>query len=138
MSNGRIIGGCPGECLGGQGAAGCQHGVPTIGGDLGQNKSIIIRAYDNRDAVMILGGSADHGGTTHINVLDGFVPVRMFCHGCFKGIKVDYQQINVAYVMRGLGRLMRGVAANAQKPAMDLGVQGFYPPIHDLGKARDV
>ena len=94
IGNRRIIGGSPSIHLGSQRTSQLKCGA-TFLADLISNLLIICRINNNGDALMILGGTAQHGRTTNINIFNGLLKadVRLGNRG-FEWIKVDHHEIN--------------------------------------------
>ena len=87
---------------------------------------------------MVLGGCADHGGPADVDILDTILFGRPARHRRLKGIKTDHQQVDRRYAMCQHGRLMLGILADRQQPAVDIRMQGFDPPVHHFWKAGEV
>ena len=53
-------------------------------------------------------------------------------------IEVDHQEIDGRDVVRDHRRLMRGIGANREQPAVDARMQRLQPPVHHLGKSGEL
>ena len=53
-------------------------------------------------------------------------------------IEIDDEQVDRRDVVGEHRRLVLGIVADRQQPAMDLRVQGLDPPVHHLGKAGEI
>jgi hypothetical protein len=84
---------------------------------------------------VVLGSGTDHGRTADIDGLDAGGEGCPLGHGGLERIKVDDQEIDGGDAMRLGRRLVLGIAANRQQPAMHPGVQRLEPTIHHLRKA---
>ena len=104
---------------------------------LGEQGRVIGGVDDDRDIGMIFRRGADHGGAADVDILNAIVVVRAFGDGRFERIEIDHQQIDRFDAVRLHGARMIGVAANAQEPAMHLGVKRFDAAVHHLGEAGD-
>ena len=132
-----VVRGVP-EHLGGQLSSGFQDGVSVLL-DLFLDDRVISRIHHHRNGLVILGGTAQHARPADIDVLDGqFRSAVGLRNGLLKRVQVDHHEINrrnpmlVCLISMGLQVLP------LQKPSVHLGMQGFYPAIHHLGKSRVV
>ncbi len=104
----------------------------------GEEAVIVGRVGENADIGVVLGAGADHGRAANVDILDDRGLVGARGDGLREGVEVDHEKVDARNAVLVHGRLMGGVGAHAQKPAMDAGVQRLHAPVHDLGKAGDV
>ncbi len=101
--------------------------------------ALVIVGIDNHsDVGVVLGRRADHRGPADVDVLDRLRVGGVLGDGCLERIEVDHHQVDGADPMLVHRRLVRGVVAHGEEPAMHLGVQRFDPAVHHLGKAREI
>ena len=135
----RVVGGGSLVDLHLQAATGGKRGAATSLVHLGQDGVVVSRVRDDGDARGVLGGRAQHGGATDVDVLDG---VRKGDLGVGDGllelVQVDDDQVDqLNAVLSGLLHVLLGVAAGQQR-AVNLGVQGLDAAVHHLGIAREL
>ncbi len=87
---------------------------------------------------VVLGRGADHGGPADIDVFHAVIIARARGDGRLEGVEVDDDQVDGADVMGVHCGTVLGIVAPGEDPAVDFRVQGFHPPVHDLGEARMV
>ena len=106
----------------------------VIVGHCGHDRVIIRRIGDDGDAFMVLGGGPDQRRSADIDVFDAGLEIAAAGDSRFERIKVDHYQIDGRDAVRFHGGHMRRVGAACEYAAMDQRMQGFDPPIHDLGE----
>ncbi len=119
---------------------------------LGQDGIIVGRIGNDGNARGVLGGRAQHGGATDVDVLDGIREGDLGVgDGLLELVQVDDDQVDqLNAVLSGLLHVLLGIAAGQQRAvnlgvqglnaavhrAVNLGVQGLNAAVHHLGIAR--
>ena len=100
-----------------------------------KHRVVFGRIDHHGDIAMVLGPGADHRRSADVDILDDRRGVGAAGQRLLERIEVGDQHIDAgnAVGLHGLGML--GIVANSQEPAMDTGMQGLHPAVHDLGKA---
>ena len=127
-----VIGCGPGVGLGREGAAQVGRERPLVGVE-GRNHVVIVARI--RDHGVVLGGRADHRRAADIDILDTVFVTGARGDGGLEGVEVDDDQVDRPDPVFGHCGLILGMVASGEDAAMDLGVQGLDPPVHDLGEA---
>ena len=106
---------------------------------LGQDGVVVGRVGDDSDARGVLGGRAQHGGATNVDVLDGVREGDLGVgDGLLELVQVDDHQVDhLNAVLSGLLHVLLGIAAGQQR-AVNLGVQRLDAAVHHLGIAREL
>ena len=100
-----------------------------------QYTAIVFRLDDNADIGVILGAGADHGRAADIDVFNGvFQAAAFLCHGGFKGVEVDHDQVDRVDAV-DLHNTVINTAA-AENAAVNLRMQRLDAAVHDFRKAR--
>ena len=122
-----------------QTATGGKRGATAGLVHLGQDGIVVGRVGDDGDARGVLGGRAQHGRTTDIDVLDGVREGDLGVgDGLLELVQVDDDQVNqLNAVLSGLLHVLLGIAAGKQR-AVNLGVQRLNAAVHHLGIAREL
>jgi hypothetical protein len=81
---------------------------------------------------VVLGRGADQRRPADVDLLDAGLAPGARLHGLAEGIEIAHHQIDRRDPVRRHGRLIGLQGAAAQDPAVDLGVQGLDPAVHDL------
>jgi len=103
-----------------------------------QNKPVVSTVGDNCYRFVVLGCTAKHRGTANINIFYGIFEGDVgFCHGCFKGVEINNNQINKIDAVLLCLAAMVSILPNCKKTSVYFGMQGFYPSIHDFGESGD-
>ena len=132
LADRRVIGGGQRIGLGGEGAA-------LLQGSLAPGHSGVIRGVgDDSDMGVVLGSGAHHAGAADVDILDDLVAGATLGDRLHEGVEVHHHQIDRADVMLGHGGQMLGIIAHGQQAAVHLGMQGFHPAVHHLGKAGEI
>ena len=106
--------------------------------DSGDNLGVIRRVDDDSDVVVILGRSANHRGTSDIDVFDNRRGFSAAGHRGGKGIQVDDNEVKGfdAQFLKLLG--VRVVSQISQDSAVDCGVECFDSSVEGLRETRDL
>ena len=91
------------------------------------------------DAVVVLGGGADHGGAADVDLLDAGGEVGAAGEGGLERVEVDHHEVDRRRI-RCCSRVgdVVGVVAAGEDAAVDGRVQGLDPAVQDLGRAGDL
>ena len=112
----------------------CGKAAAACGPQLGQQRRIVGRVNQHRDGLMVLGRTAQHGRTSDVDVLDGFVIAAVSARdSAGKRIEVDHQQVDGCYAVFGHHGFVD--AAPTQQAAVYARMQRLDASAHDLGKA---
>ena len=135
----RVVGGGGLVDLHLQATTGGTRGAATGLAHLGQDGIIVGRVGDDGNARGVLGGRAQHGGATDVDVLDGIRKGDLGVgDGLLELVQVDDDQVDqLNAVLSRLLHVLLGIAAGQQR-AMNLGVQGLNAAVHHLGIAREL
>lgn len=84
---------------------------------LGQNGIVVSRVRDDGNARGVLGGRAQHGGATDVDVLDGIREGDLGVgDGLLELVQVDDDQVDqLNTVLSGLLHVLLGIAAGQQR-----------------------
>ena len=137
FGNRAVIGRRVTKSLGRQRPSEATRRLAVVGIEFGEKCRIIAGVDDDADALMVLGGRAQHRRTADVDVLDDFVETRTTRERFAEGVEIADEKVDWRDVMRQQRRLMLGIAAHRQKAAMHLRVEGFHATVHHLRKARD-
>ena len=137
--DGRVVGGGGLVDLHLQATTGGKRGAATGLVHLGQDGIIVGRIGNDGNARGVLGGRAQHGGATDVDVLDGVREGDLGVgDGLLELVQVDDDQVDqLNAVLSRLLHVLLGIAAGQQR-AMNLGVQGLNAAVHHLGIAREL
>ena len=119
----RVVGGGGLVDLHLQATTGGKRGAATGLAHLGQDGIIVGRVGDDGNARGVLGGRAQHGGATDVDVLDGIRKGDLGVgDGLLELVQVDDDQVDqLNAVLGGLLHVLLGIAAGQQR-AVNLGV----------------
>ena len=134
--HGGVVGGGVGEGLGGQAAAGGQGEAALAHG--GGDVVVALGAGDHGDGRVVLGGGAQHGGATDIDLLDAGVEGGAGGDGVGEGVEVDDDQVDGGHPQGGQLVEVVGLAAVGEDAGVDGRVEGLDPPLEALGEAGDL
>ena len=98
-----------------------------------ENHRVIGRIAHHGHRVVVLGGRAQHGRATDIDMLDGVGKGHIGRgNGLLKLVQVNRHEVNhLDIVLAGLSHVLLGVTT-AQQGAVHLGVQRLHATIHHL------
>src|SRR5712691_7047025 len=106
--------------------------------ELGSDAIVIGGIGYYGDALKILGGGAQHGGTADVDVFDELFRGEFLLGGSsFKGIQVDDDEVNRGDAVLGGLLLIFGMIAAKQQPAMHFGVQSLHAPAEPFRELQD-
>ena len=121
--------------LRGESGAQRQRGLAVMRRQLFQQGGVVGRIYDDRYGVVVLGRGAQHGGAANVDVLDRLGVATVRARNSFsKRIKIDHQEVDGRDLMKRHHRVVHSAAP--EQAAVNLRMQRFDTPIHDLRKAR--
>ena len=104
--------------------------------DLVRHLGIVHGIHHHGHAVMVLGGAAQHRGTTNVDVLDGVVEGGVGPRDrLLEGVQVDDYQVEGLDPVLPDGGFVRGIAAQIQEAAVDFRVQRLHPAIEHFREA---
>ena len=132
----RVIRGGPRIGLGRKLAAQGQRRGALVRPQLGDHRGVVGRIDNDGHEIMVLGRGADQRRPADVDVLDARREVRPARHRGLEGIEVRHHEIDARDLVVDHRLLVSGVGAPRQDAAMDRGLQGLHPAVHDLGKAR--
>ena len=91
----------------------------TAGLELGNHTGVLRSVGEHRHVFPILGRAAYHGRAAYVDVLDGiFQRATGLCHGRFKGVQIDHQQVDGVDLVLGQSGHVRGQFAARQQAAV--------------------
>src|SRR5438132_1223372 len=101
-----------------------------------QHGPVIRRVHYDRHVRVVFGSRAQHGRPADVAGLDRLVErAARLVDRRFEGIEVDHHHVDRPDpVALHLGDML-GVAAAAQQPPVDLGMERLDPPVQNLGRA---
>ena len=105
---------------------------------LRQHLGIVLHIDDDAHKGVVLRRRADHRRAADVDILDAIVIAAALGDGFFKRVQVHHQQVDHPDPMFGSGRLMPGIVAQRQKPAMHDRMQRLDAAVHHLGEAGDL
>ena len=136
VGDGAVVGVGGLEHLEGQFHAGLARGGAAVGAHLGKDALIGIGVGNHGDALEVLRGAAQHGGTADVDVLDAGAEVRAGLDRLLERIQVhDHHVDHLDAVLCRLGHVL-GVVALGQQAAVHHGMQGLHATVHHLGELR--
>jgi hypothetical protein len=104
-----------------------------------QHRAVVTGVADHGDALVVLGGTAQHRRTADVDVLDDVGARRTgLPHRLAEAVEVDAQHVDRVDAVLDHRRAVAGVVAATEQPAVHLRMQGLEPPVHQLGEARVV
>ena len=124
--------------IGGKFAAQSQRRRTIVRGHIGNNTRVVVRFDDDRDRLVVLGGTADHGRSANVDVFDAIVARRAVSDRRHKRIEIDDEEIDRRDAVCAGGLVVLGVAANGEQPAVNARMQGLDAPVHHFRKARQL
>ena len=127
-----IVCGGVGECASGKAAALIQ-GETTVLSSL-NGARVVGGIHNNSDSVVVLRGSANHGGATNIDLLDDGVLIGAGCDGLNEGVQVHNHQVERLNVQLFKGVDVLLLAAVRQNTGVDARVQGLHAAFEALGE----
>jgi hypothetical protein len=147
---GRRIVQLPGEPVRDRGVIGCGariglRGEPATEAEGGaarpqrvEQRRVILRVHDDRDIVVVLGRSTDHGGPADVDILDAILEACTLRDGGLERVEVHHQKIDRLDAVRRHRARVFGIGADRQQTAMHLGMQRLDTAVHHLGKAGEL
>ena len=132
--DGRIVGGGKGEGPGGETLAQGKGGATLLLHNL-LHLLVLVGAGDDGGEGVVLGSRTEHGGTANVNVLNALLELGTLGNGGLKGVEVEDGHVDLADAMLLHLLLVLGVATDAEKAAMDLGVERLDASVEALGRS---
>ena len=131
LVDGRVIGGCVGESLGGEPATLLKAEPATVFDALGHQR-IVSGIGNDGDCGAVLRRCANHGRATDIDFLDGVRLIRTGTDGIRERIQVDHHQVERLDAqrlqlldMRGVGHIGKDARMNVRIKGLDTAVKAF-------------
>ena len=131
-SHSGIVRGGVGECAGSKAAALIQGEATVLSGLNGAR--VVGGVHNNSDGVVVLRGSANHGGATNVDLLDDGVLIGTGGNGLNEGVQVHNHQVECLNVQLFEGVDVLLLAAVRQNTGVDARVQGLHAPFEALGE----
>src|SRR5690606_33049567 len=99
-----------------------------------QHRRVVVGVHHNTHVRAVLGGRADHGGATDVDVFNRQWPVGIrLGHGGGERIQIHHHQINGVDAVFSHHIIV--LTTTTQYTTVNFRVQGFYPAIHHFREA---
>ena len=105
---------------------------------LRNERAVVSRIDDHRDAGVVLGRTPDHGRPADVDVLHALRETRTPIEGRLERVEVDHQEVDGRDPVLRHGALMPGMPAYGEQTAMHQGMKRLNAPVHHLGEARQL
>ena len=138
VGNRRIIGGGARIGLLRQRAAQADRRLAGILLQRMEHALVILDIDHHGDVAMVLCRRADHRRAANVDVLDAIVIGCPLRDGGLERVEIDHQEVDGGNRMGEHGRLMFGVFADGEQPAMDRRVQRLHAPVHHFREAGKI
>ena len=132
--DGGVVGGDMGEGLGGEPAAGRLADGP-LAAEVGEYHAVLSSRDDNGDGVSVLGGGADHGGATDVDVLRRLLMRGAARHRLAEGIEGDGDDVDGGKAVLLQLRHVIGKVPAGEDARVHRRMQRLHPAVQDLGEA---
>ena len=113
-----------------------QIGAARTGLDGGQHAVVVIRIGDGPNAVMVLGGGANHGRPADVDVLDDLLAVVGTCKRRREWVQVHGDEVDGCQAVLGKLFAMGCEVASGQEAGVNRRVQRLHATVEHLGPAR--
>jgi hypothetical protein len=101
-----------------------------------QHHHVVGRIDDHGDALVVLGGAAQHRRPADVDLLDDLAARDAgLADRLAEPVEVDAQHVDRIDAVLRHRRTMTGVVALAEQAAVDLRVQRLQAPVHQFGEA---
>ena len=131
----RIVGGRAAKSLGGEAAAQRQGGGALVGCQFGDHGGIVGGIDHHGHEIVVFGRRPDQSGAADVDIFHAGWEIGAARDGGLERVEIHHDEIDTGDAVIGHRLLVPVVGPPRQDAAMDRGLQGFHPAIHDLGKA---